>query len=336
MKMAEIILKPITVKTTWPVELASILKKLLYEAIYADLLEVIDEPLTNSKKTTVETYIEKGQIFYDGKILKGKISLLVSKEMKEMGAVWSKKEKGWQITWDKIPSYLQLAIAKENIKNQKTVERLLRNLENIPSKIQQKLAGMDLKKPMDRLYQKIKRDFKGTVIDRLSLLPNISKEQRIYIDDHYVESLVLPIRDKTVADVKAGIAKAVTNFGDDEIIKLRKQIEKHVKNGIPRKSLEKFVNARLKVGKKRARFIARQETSLFTTAFKTAHYQASGIKKYKWRTVGDGAVRHDHERLNGRIFAYDKPPIVDQETGRTGNPGQDYNCRCVDSPIIDF
>jgi hypothetical protein len=46
---------------------------------------------------------------------------------------------------------------------------------------------------------------------------------------------------------------------------------------------------------------------------------------YIWRTRGDDKVRPTHAANNGRIFAWDNPP-------GTGNPGEDYGCRCTAEP----
>jgi len=60
----------------------------------------------------------------------------------------------------------------------------------------------------------------------------------------------------------------------------------------------------------------------------------SGVEKYQWATKGDALVRPDHEELDGGIFEWDNPPIVNQATGETGHPGDDYNCRCVAVPVF--
>ncbi|MFO1242541.1 MAG: phage minor head protein [Rickettsiales bacterium] len=49
---------------------------------------------------------------------------------------------------------------------------------------------------------------------------------------------------------------------------------------------------------------------------------------YIWRTRGDGKVRASHAENNGKIFAWDNPPP-------TGNPGEDYGCRCVAEPYVE-
>lgn len=47
---------------------------------------------------------------------------------------------------------------------------------------------------------------------------------------------------------------------------------------------------------------------------------------YIWRTAGDGKVRPSHAANDGQVFAWDRPPP-------TGNPGEDYGCRCRAEPF---
>jgi Phage Mu protein F like protein len=46
---------------------------------------------------------------------------------------------------------------------------------------------------------------------------------------------------------------------------------------------------------------------------------------YIWRTQGDDKVRSSHAANEGKIFAWDNPPD-------TGNPGEDFGCRCWAEP----
>ena len=55
---------------------------------------------------------------------------------------------------------------------------------------------------------------------------------------------------------------------------------------------------------------------------------AVGIRRYRWRTVGDGRVRPAHNALKGEVFSYSKPPSE-------GHPGQAVRCRCWPEPILD-
>jgi hypothetical protein len=50
----------------------------------------------------------------------------------------------------------------------------------------------------------------------------------------------------------------------------------------------------------------------------------AGITHYIWRTMQDEDVRESHAAMEGQIFAFDAPPIVDE--GGSYNPGGVYNC----------
>jgi len=81
---------------------------------------------------------------------------------------------------------------------------------------------------------------------------------------------------------------------------------------------------------KRAKLIARDQSSKLNSALNQKRQQNLGIEEYIWRTAGDGRVRPDHDSKNGKVFRWDKPPAD------TGHPGQDIQCRCVAQPIIKF
>ncbi len=59
-----------------------------------------------------------------------------------------------------------------------------------------------------------------------------------------------------------------------------------------------------------------------TRMMKAAETSASHTTThYIWRTAGDDKVRPSHAANDGKIIAWDNPPA-------TGNPGEDFNCRC--------
>lgn len=95
------------------------------------------------------------------------------------------------------------------------------------------------------------------------------------------------------------------------------------------------------ITKERARFIARQQTSVINAAVNQTRQQAVGIEEYFWsssrdlRTVGnpnglyrDGSKGHgdhwarDYRNNNGKAYRWDEP--FDD-----GLPGQAFNCRCT-------
>ena len=79
-----------------------------------------------------------------------------------------------------------------------------------------------------------------------------------------------------------------------------------------------------KVTASRAQLIARTEIAKANAALTEARAQMAGITHYIWRTMQDEDVRESHAALEGQIFAFDAPPIVDE--GGSYNPGGVYNC----------
>lgn len=83
---------------------------------------------------------------------------------------------------------------------------------------------------------------------------------------------------------------------------------------------------------------ARRVGNVVHTAIQTAvagQFEAQGHARYVWVTRLDARVRPAHARLHGTVQRFDKPPIIDLDTGRRGNPGDDWNCRCLAAPLRD-
>lgn len=79
---------------------------------------------------------------------------------------------------------------------------------------------------------------------------------------------------------------------------------------------------------KRAKLIARDQSSKLNSALNQQRQQNLGVEEYIWRTAGDERVRDSHASKNGKIYRWDSPPAD------TGHPGEDIQCRCVAQPII--
>lgn len=106
-----------------------------------------------------------------------------------------------------------------------------------------------------------------------------------------------------------------------------------VMQAMVRGSLNKDLAAQIKdLGKtteKRAMFIARDQSSKLNAALTQARHEDVGIKKYMWSASLDERVRESHAEKDGQIFEYSNPPAD------TGHPGHDFNCRCVQIPVLD-
>ena len=166
------------------------------------------------------------------------------------------------------------------------------------------------------------------------------------LDRQFAESVkpVLEIAPKMTDFQKSEIAKNYTNnlafyirkFADDEIVKLRQEIQPLVMAGYRAESLEKIIKKRESISARKAKFLARQETRLLVAEYTKNRMKQAGITRFRWRTVLDGRERPEHKALNGQIFSWSEPPIIDARTGERGYPSQAFNCRCWAEPVIEW
>jgi uncharacterized protein with gpF-like domain len=97
------------------------------------------------------------------------------------------------------------------------------------------------------------------------------------------------------------------------------------------------------VGERRARVIARDQTTKMAGKLNQVRQESLGIKEYVWKTAHDNRVvgnpsglypgpgndRHqDHYHRDGKRFKWAEPPP-------DGHPGQAIQCRCRADPVID-
>lgn len=92
------------------------------------------------------------------------------------------------------------------------------------------------------------------------------------------------------------------------------------------------------VTRRRAEFIALDQTRKVTSQLNAERVVKAGAKKFKWIHSGGGAHPRELHKygLNGQIFEYANLPIIDERTGERGLPGQLPNCKCIAQPIVEF
>lgn len=139
------------------------------------------------------------------------------------------------------------------------------------------------------------------------------------------------IREDLIEQFRRHNVGLIKRMADEHIADLEQTLRVGQGKGLRHEQIAKQIDERLNVGRNRARLIARDQTQKITSQINTARQQAAGIEEFKWSTSRDGAVRPSHAELEGRIFRYDNPPIVDDEPTLPGLPVQ---CRCIAIPII--
>lgn len=140
--------------------------------------------------------------------------------------------------------------------------------------------------------------------------------------------------------VRAGVTENVAlikSIPDEYFLRLQGSIMRNIQKGEGTAGILRTVEALGMVTDKRARLIARDQTSKATTALNAARLKALNVRKFEWLHSGGGKEpRKLHEEMSGQVYDLDDPPVIDDKTGERGLPGQLINCRCRMIPVVDF
>lgn len=128
----------------------------------------------------------------------------------------------------------------------------------------------------------------------------------------------------------------IRKWADDDIVRLRHQVEANARSGARASTLAARISSRYDVSQSKARFLARQETGLFMAQYHKEQFVSAGVPRYVWSTSKDEDVRLGHQDLQGRVFSWATgAPAKYMSNGKNNNPHEDFGCRCVARPLID-
>lgn len=335
--MSKLIIAPIIYKDSWHKDLANMMLKIIIDEIFKPILQLIDNPdrKDNAKTTALEKALRAGTIRFEGGAFKGAINAAISKEIKELGGKFFKGY--WRIPSPKLPGNLQNAIYYNRKMIQLFELKFTELVSVMPKMLASRITDMSIEALGLANISKVSREFKRTVGRAYAVMPDIKDEGRAILKDVYFDNEELPIRKKLLWEFEERSKAYLENFAQEEVALLRRKVSELVADGRSRIEVKNLIQNRLNISDDRCKFIARQETSLLTSNFKEIQYRQAGIDKYIWRTVGDNRVRDKHDELDGKPFSFSNPPDASYfNTNEPCNPGEDYRCRCVALPIIEW
>lgn len=297
------------------------LVEMIYEPIMAELLL---EPATlkNAKGSPLLDALRAGSLILRGSVFEGRFSAEISRELKRLGGVWNTTSSTYKLPESSLSREILEAAAVG-------ARRFEAKLRRIDEKLQQKLpANFADSLATEGLFEKLigRKDAEiRKSLKNISVLPPLSEDAK----------------KRLAAEWQGNMDLWITDFTEKEIRRLRLDIQAAAEKGQRYGSLVKAIQRSYGVSADKARFLARQETSLLVTKLKEVRYTEGNVHEYKWRcVVGSPAhpVRPAHKALDGKVFRWDTPPITTPpgEPPRRNNPGQDFNCRCAAIPIVKF
>lgn len=299
-------------------EILRIFKEEIYLPLLRDMPGFSRRIIRNSLSSLAEA-IRSGEIDFNRGRFTGSFNAGISRELRKLGAKWDRSARGYRIHWKELPQEIQFAVSASITRFDTVLAKIdsrlaIANPAEIAGKV--KLSEM-FNKRLWKTDAELKKSMKA-----IGVIPELTKSRAAVISKDYSTNMDLYIKDWTEKAIK----------------ELRQKMRGHSFSGLRYDGMIKEIQRSYDVSKGKARFLARQETSLLMTSFKYERYQEAGIDQYKWRCVV-GTTRHPvrpmHKKLDGKIFSFDNPPVT-SPNGDRNNPGRDYNCRCVAVPITNI
>lgn len=310
-------LQPLPLKQKYWKQVQAEIQRIFDELIYFPIFKAMGEhpkEIKNSINNPLFDAFSDGRVWIEGNRIQGSFNAKISKELKALGAKYSGKSKSWSVP-DRLPPEISLARAAADSRFSKIKGSVLSVLDSIDIDVTDNISSIP-DTYIDTIDQ-MESDFQKSV-KSVTIAPKLTMEARNIIASEWGYNLDLYIK----------------SWMDENIRKLRKDIEQNVFEGRRAESMVKHIQKNYGVSRRKAEFLARQETSLLMSKFREERYKDLGVSKYRWSTSKDERVRDDHKVLNGKMFAWDSPPVVDRRTGRRAHAGEDFGCRCLAIPVL--
>ncbi len=260
--------------------------------------------------------IQRGDIMYDGQYMMGRFDARSSREIRALGGEWVPIKKGFKLSPGKLTPNLKVAISASKARQEQINKGLKNVLGEVGDQVEQAVDDLDLSEGLDKVIAGLQMQT-IKAMDAIGVKYTLTAGQRETIKKEYTDNMKLYIR----------------GWADEHIKTLRQDVQENAMQGFRFGRLKDTLEYRYGTSKNKAEFLAQQETSLFMAKFRQQRFLDAGVNFYVWQTVGDRKVRKDHQDLNKRIFQFGDPPVVDVATGRRGEPGEDYRCRCIARPV---
>lgn len=302
-------------------------KDVLFDPLDAVLKEynVRENEKRDDQHSALWAALMAGTVWYAHGVFSGTFNAAISRSLRSLGAV--RRGATFALAVGDLPVVLRGAVATSGYHAQELHKAITALLDAMEPHIADAPTGITFANTVDTITQDLQEQFSESV-SSVEGLPPASPVP---------EDLKLSLRDEMMGDTDL----AAKNFTLEELTKLRATVSDNLSSGARPDQLSKVIAAEFGVAQRKARIIADSETSLLVSRFRQRRYQDLGSKSYRWETSHDEKVRpthgesNNHRILDGRVFEWSSPPVVDSATGRRRHPGEDFGpCRCQPRCIL--
>lgn len=309
------------------------LNKELWELVYKPMFKLAQiEPKASNEDNPIIEALKGGVIYYENGGFKSqdKFSNRLSKALLDIGAKYDRWENSFKIAIEDLPKEIWESI---KLSIQKAQQKL--------SQINQFLQYVEIN--LDAIVETmIFNDEVGTVLTDVQgkMHKNINVIE-VELTPEDVENIHNTINHGfkiSEEDIKKNFNESIQHYTKDFLTKrvpeIRRKVQQAILDGYREIDVQKMLETEYGIMERKAKFLAQNETSIMLAQIKKVHYSAMGFDSFMWHTILDARERPLHRELNGKVFSFDNPPVIDERTGQRGLPGETYNCRCDLTPIM--
>lgn len=310
-------LPPLILRDKYYLGIEKAINRVLLEKLYMPLASVVGKPreILNTGSVLYEAVVS-GRIWYLDGAFHGSFNSRISKALEAIGATFNIRSKTFSLRRADVPAELSMAQANADSRYNALRRAMVQTLDDldIDSITRNSAIPSDIRKAVDWMDV----DFKKTLAS-ITIPPTLTDEQRDIISKEWGKNLELYVQGWT----------------QENVLSMREKVTTNAFAGRRADQLVSMIQESYGASQRKARFLARQETSLLMAKFRETRYRCVGITRYRWSTSHDERVRHDHKHLNGKIFSWDNPPVTNLKTGARNNPGEDFGCRCIAIALVE-
>lgn len=121
----------------------------------------------------------------------------------------------------------------------------------------------------------------------------------------------------------------IKSIPEDLLSDVNETVNRMVRQGYRVEDISDEIKARYGVSQSKANLIGRDQTSKFAGSLNMLRQKSLGLSRYVWHGVEDDRERDSHLANEDQVYSWTAPPA------ETGNPGEDYQCRCWAEPYLD-
>lgn len=280
----------------------------------------IRKPFENAQVSFLQAAIRDGKVFYDNGVFRGAFDIRTSRELSQF-AKFDYHSK----TWIGLPSpKIMATAARVKFEAQAVNQKIASLLPKFQANFEHAIKALSF--PIMHVIDNVNGVIQGS-LQSLAVLPELTDDAKRNLAEFYNDQQKLNI----------------VNWQPEQITRLRQVIEQNVKAGYNIRELEDLIKQEWEVSANKAKFLARQETSLFVSRFRDERYQSAGVEEYIWMSSNDARCREENKYggpahgpggpLHGKKFRFDDPPVSGTR-GERENPGIPFGCRCIAKPVL--